>query len=295
MYCLKNDCLHIEVSPVGAELQSLYSLLTDTEYLWQPGFETWPHHSMLLFPNPGRIAHDRIIVGGRTYPAMMHGFANDMPFALVEQGADRLLLELRDNEYTRKYYPYAFRLQVEFLLEGDKLTQTFRVINDDTQPVYYCLGAHPGFYCPIELGEAASDYSLIFDRPQNLDLLALEENTRLLTGEKEPYLAGQRQIPLHDRFFDRGPMLFAGMDAGTVTLKSDRSGQFVEFGVEGFPNLCLWGVPTRMSLIAIEPWIGASDRADTDHVWERKPGIQCVPVGQERIHRLTFRVGKMSN
>jgi hypothetical protein len=34
-----------------------------------------------------------------------------------------------------------------------------------------------------------------------------------------------------------------------------------------------------MSLIAIEPWIGTSDRVDTDHVWETKPGVQMVAVG----------------
>jgi hypothetical protein len=48
---------------------------------------------------------------------------------------------------------------------------------------------------------------------------------------------------------------------------------------------------TQMSIIAIEPWIGTSDRFDTDHVWERKPGIQRVEVGSTATHTLTFRVG----
>ena len=62
-------------------------------------------------------------------------------------------------------------------------------------------------------------------------------------------------------------------------------------GIEGFPCLCLWGVPTKMSLIAVEPWIGTSDRTDTDHIWEKKPGIQTVAAGKEQTHRLTFRLG----
>ena len=122
-------------------------------------------------------------------------------------------------------------------------------------------------------------------------MLQMQENTRLTTGEETPYLNGETTIALGDHFFDKGPMLFGGMDAGTVTLRSEKSGRFVEFGIEGFPNLCLWGVPTQMSLIAIEPWIGTSDRVDTDHVWEHKPGIQMAPVGGENTHRLTFRVG----
>lgn len=290
-YRLQNEHLSVAVSAMGAELQGLYSHKTGLEYLWQPGGETWPHHSLLLFPNPGRIAHDRTIIGGKVYPAMMHGFACTLPFAVTDHSDTQLVMELAASDYTRKFYPYEFRLVVEFSLEGDTLVQTFRVVNEDTQPVYYCLGAHPGFYCPIGLNEPAEDYSLVFDRAQSLNLLTLQENTRLLTGEKTPYRHGQAQISLHDGFFDNGPMLFDGMDAATVTLRSEKSGRFVEFGIEGFPNLCLWGVPTKMSLIAIEPWIGLSDHKDTDHVWETKPGIQRIEVGSQNTHRLTFRVG----
>lgn len=289
MYVLENDLLRITVEQVGAQLTGLYSKVVDTQYLWQPGYETWPHSSMLLFPNPGRIAHGRTIIGDKVYPANMHGFANDLPFALVEQTADRLVLELRDNETTKKYYPYSFCLQVEFLLRGDMLTQNFRVVNEGTEPLYYCLGAHPGFYCPLVLGEKAEDYSLVFSQPQQLMQLELEENTRLLTGNKTTYLDNTCEIPLHDHFFDGGPMLFEGMQAKTVTLKSKASGRFVEMGIEGFPHLCLWGVPTRMSLIAIEPWIGTTDRVDTDHVWEHKPGIQ--KIDKEQTHTLIFRLG----
>lgn len=289
MYKLQNEYLYVGVESVGAQLVSLYSPKTDTQYLWQPGYETWPHSSMLLFPNPGRIAHGRTIIGGKIYPANMHGFANDLPFALKEQTEEKLVLELRDNEVTKKYYPYSFCLQVEFTLKGDKLIQNFRVINEGAEPLYYCLGAHPGFYCPLVLGEKAEDYSLIFSQPQQLMQLELEENTRLLTGNKTAYLENTCEIPLHDHFFDGGPMLFDGMNAKTVTLQSKASGRFVEMGIEGFPNLCLWGVPTRMSLIAIEPWIGTTDRVDTDHVWEHKPGIQKIET--EAVHTLTFRLG----
>ena len=288
-YVLENENLVVRVCDVGAELTGLRSKKTDTEYLWQPGGEIWPHSSLLLFPNAGRIAHDRILVGGKVYPAMMHGFACNMPFACAAKSDTRLVLELATDDHTRRYYPYEFCLQVEFLLEGDRLAQNIRVINRDEKPVYYCLGAHPGFYCPIGLNEKAEDYKLVFDRPQKLNKLEMQENTRLLTGREIP--CPLQEIPLGDHFFDNGPMLFGGMDASTVTLRSEKSGRFMEMGIAGFTDLCLWGVPTQMSIIAIEPWIGTSDRVDTDHVWEKKPGIQQVPVGEASIHTLTFRVG----
>ena len=289
---LSNDQLRIRVCTRGAELQSVYSKPLEMEFIWQPGFETFEHHTMLLFPNPGRIAGDRIIVGGKVHPATMHGFANDKEFRPVEVNDRRILLELAADADTRRYYPYEFRLQVEFRLEGDKVLQHFHVINDDGKDVYYCLGAHPGFYCPIVLGETADDYQLRFDRPQNLNRMELEENTRLLTGRKTAWLAEETDIKLHAHFFEEGPLLFDGMDAGTITLESSRSGCFMELGVEGFESLCLWGNPTRMSVICIEPWCGTSDRMDTDHVWEHKPGIRRVRVGGTEHHLLTFRPGR---
>ena len=290
-FVLNNANLTIRVNSMGAELTGLYSKQTETEYLWQPGGEIWPHSSLLLFPNPGRIAHDRILVDGKVYPAMMHGFAANMEFACVEQSAERMMLELAACDYTRKYYPYEFCLQVEFVLEEDRLLQNLRVINRDEKPAYYCLGAHPGFYCPIGLNEKAEDYALVFDRPQNLNNLEMQANTRLLTGKQTPYLQNETTIPLGDHFFDNGPMLFGNMAANTITLKSEKSGRFVELGVAGFSDLCLWGMGTQMSIIAIEPWIGTSDRFDTDHVWERKPGNQKLLPGESRTHTLTFRVG----
>lgn len=288
---LENDFLKIEVSTIGAELQSLYSKETEIEYLWQPGSETWPHHSMLLFPNPGRIAGNRTIIGGKVYPATMHGFANDMEFEVIEADDKHVLFQIAATEDTRKSFPYEFRFQVEFILEKEVVRQTFRVINDDDKDVYFSLGAHPGFYCPIEIDECGDDYSLEFDALQEINLLELEEGTRLLTGKRIPYLQGEQNIPLHDHYFDDGPKLLDGIQAETITLKSKKSGHFVELGIKDFPYMCLWGVGNRMSILCIEPWCGTSDLAGTNHVWETKLGIESVDVGEIFERTLTFRVG----
>lgn len=288
---LENENLRIRVCSKGAELQSIYAKALHTEYIWQPGTEIFPHHTMLLFPNPGRIARDRVIIGGQVYPARMHGFLNDMDFSVLSQSGRHLVLEKRADPYTRQYFPYEFALRVEFTLEDGMVRQQFHVANHGDGDLYYCLGAHPGFYCPIVLGESAEDYVLEFDCPQNLNLLELEENTRLLTGNQTPYLQAQRDIPLHEHFFDGGPLLFSGLAANTVTLRSLRSGRFVEMGIGGFESLCLWGNPTKMAVICVEPWCGTSDRTDTDHIWEHKPGIRKVTPHRVGEHQLTFRIG----
>lgn len=292
---LENDYMKIEVSPIGAELQSLYSKKTEMEYLWQPGYDIWPHHSMLLFPSPGRIAGDRTIIGGKIYPATMHGFANDMEFEVVEANEEHILLQISATEETRKSFPYEFRLQVDFTLDKEVVVQKFRVINDDDKRVYFSLGAHPGFYCPIAIEESGEDYSLEFDSPQNINLLELQEGTRLLTGKKFPWLKDETEKKLGDHYFDHGPQLLEGIRADYITLKSKRSGHFVELGIKDFPYLCLWGVGERMSIMCIEPWCGVSDLADTDHVWETKLGIESVDVGDVFERTMTFRVGQLKS
>lgn len=291
-YILENEQLKASVVTKGAELQSLYSKALDKEYLWQPGAEIWNAHSILLFPNPGRIAHDRTIIDGRVYPATMHGFAKDMEFVTTESSDDRLTMELAANEETKFFLPYEFLFRVIFELKGDVLEQRFEIVNRDDKMIYFSLGAHPGFYCPIELGETGDDYVLRFDKPQAIEHLGIEVGTRLLTG-KNTLLEMDNGVDVFvgEHFFDNGPLLLGNVKADTITLLSKKSGRFVEMGIKDFPYMCLWGVGDKMQILCIEPWCGMSDLTDTDHVWETKLGIEKAAVGETFVRTLTFRVG----
>ena len=291
-YIIENDKLRVGLNTYAAELTSIYSKVTEKEYMWQPGAEIWPVHSILLFPNPGRIAHDRTIIGGKVYPATMHGFAKDMEFTAVEATNEKVVLELASNEKTKFYLPYEFIFRVIFELCGDVLEQRFEVVNKDDKDVYFCLGAHPGFYCPIELGESGDDYVLRFDPPQHFNRNETEKGTRLLTGKQTPVvLENGTDMFVGEKFFNDDPKIFSEIDADTITLLSKKSGRFVEMGIKGFPHMCLWGVPDKMQILSIEPWCGMNDFTGTDHVWEKKPGIQKAEVGGVWNGKLTFRVG----
>lgn len=291
-YILENDKLKVGVATLGAELQSIYSKVTEKEYMWQPGTEIWSAHSILLFPNPGRIAHDRTVIGGKVYPATMHGFAKDMEFACTEASTEKVVLELAANDATKFFIPYEFIFRVIFELKGEILEQRFEVVNKDTKDVYFCLGAHPGFYCPIELNESGDDYVLRFDPPQSFNRTETEAGTRLLTGKKTPVeLENGTDMFVGEKFFNDDPKLFSDIKADTITLLSKKSGRFVEMGIKDFPFMCLWGVPDKMQILSIEPWCGTSDLTNTDHVWETKLGIEKAEVGGTWTRTLTFRVG----
>ncbi len=294
IYQLQNEWLSVRVSSQGAELQSLFGRVWEKEYLWQAAPEAWSGHSLLLFPAAGRISRSRIFVRGKEYPMPMHGFAKDMAFTLVEQTAQSLTLELRDTEETRRMFPYAFLLRVIFTLRGDTLSERFEIRNDGADEMFFSLGAHPGFFCPIVLGESAADYVLAFDRPQTIRKIVLEPNTRLCTQEREVILDNALEIPLRENFFDGGPILSEGYDADWIELRSKKSGHRVRMGIKGFPYMTFWGVPHQMSLICMEPWCGLSDFTGTDHVWETKPASNRILPGAFFIRELLFQPGRES-
>lgn len=293
MYILENQYLSIRVASRGAELQSIYSKEFEREYIWQAAAETWNNHSLLLFPAAGRIARNRIFVRGKEYPMAMHGFAKDMEFNLVEKNEERLLLEITDTGETMRQFPYKFRFQVEFSLEGKSAAQRFRVINEGDEAMSFGFGAHPGFYCPIVLGESADDYQLEFDRPQTIRKIHLEPNTRLCTYERSDMINKSAEMPLSEQFFNNGPILSEGYDAKFVRLISRKSGHFIEMSLEGFPYITFWGCPHKMHLICIEPWCGLSDFIDTDHVWEKKIANNILQAGEVFRRELVFTAGKL--
>ena len=287
---IENDSIRIKVSTLGAELQGIYSKITHKEYMWQPGHDAWNHSSLFLFPTPGRVSGNRIIVRGKEYPATMHGFAKDLDFYVLKQGKEDLVLEYTSDNVTKEFLPYEYRLQIEFCLKNDILYKSLRVINDDSEPIYFSIGTHPGFYCPINLNETADDYSLYFDSPQTLYKQILQENTKLRLGE-QIYLNNESEIPLSESMFDHGAIILSEVKAKTITLRSKKSGVFVEIGIEKFPFLCLWGMPTRCYFICIEPWCGVSESADTDHVWETRYGNEKAETKETIERTMTFRVG----
>lgn len=291
MLTIENSRLKVRIKELGAELCGIYSKDLALEYMWQPGYEIWDHSSLTLFPNNGRIFKDRTIIGGKVYPATMQGFAKTQLFSVVEKTEDKAVLELKSNDETKRYLPYEFSFLVAFVLTDDQLNVTFSVANRESEPMYFCLGMHPGFYLPLVLGEKTEDYIIRFNRKQNIRRLVNEPTTMLLTGERSPYLTEETDITLRDDLFNGGSHLLEGVDAESVMLLSTKSGRFVELGIEGFPHMCLWGNPIRPYLVCIEPWCGTSDFIDTDHIWEKRPGELCAPALGNVKRTLTFRVG----
>jgi galactose mutarotase-like enzyme len=102
----------------------------------------------VLFPIAGRLPDDKYTVDGTTYTMKQHGFARNMPWAIVDQATDggaRLGLALAANAMTRAQYPFEFRLAITYVLNDGRLTVATRVHNLGDRGLPISPGLHPYF------------------------------------------------------------------------------------------------------------------------------------------------------
>jgi len=289
IYTIQNELLIVEISSCGAELKRLASK-DGIEYLCPEERRNWDGSAPVLFPNTGWVKDGFALVDGASYPYQQHGFAKQSEFSLLEQEGDRLTLELRWSEETLKYYPFRFVLQITYQLIDDQLEVANTVRNEGGTPLYYSIGFHPGFSCPIVEGEQAEDCRFRFERPMTADRLTLRD---ALAAETIPaYWDHLTELPVEEGMFDGGSFTMTEPTCRTVRMESRVSGRFVEVSLGDYPNLVLWAPKYQpISNICIEPWFGIPDAEDTDHRVEKKAYTICLAPEREQKLRFTIRVG----
>jgi len=275
-YELQNDFLKIAIKEHGAELCLLQSLRSGTHYLWQADPAVWAKHSPLLFPVIGRLNQGRYLYRGKSYAMPKHGFARDADFILLEQTSQRLLLETTDTPATRGIYPFAFSLQVEYLLRANHLHVSFCVVNRGNDIMYFSLGAHPALACPWQPLRRFDEYYLEFDKPETADRLPLRDG---LIGPPIPaYLNQQQTIQLSDTLFAHDALIFTGLRSSVISLKCPGDPRSVSVTFDQFPCLGLWSKPGPF--VCIEPWMGHDDPVGFKEDISRKPYIMSLAPRQ---------------
>lgn len=147
MKTLKNTALTLNISLHGAELTSIRDSF-GREFLWQADPAFWKRHSPVLFPIVGSLWDKHFRVNGREYEMGQHGFARDMDFRLVSEREDEMWFELKSSPEALAKYPYKFTLRIGYRLEANKIHVMWEVSGDDSQTMWFQIGAHPAFYLP---------------------------------------------------------------------------------------------------------------------------------------------------
>src|SRR5699024_7785261 len=146
---LENEYIIVQAKQQGAELTSIRMKEDNTEYLWNADPSHWNRHAPILFPIVGRLVNNTYFVDGTAYEMSQHGFARDMTFDIIHQTDTSVSFLLTSTEETLKKYPFLFSLTVTYTLVDTKVVVDYKVENTGKKEMYFSIGAHPGFNCPI--------------------------------------------------------------------------------------------------------------------------------------------------
>lgn len=165
-YVISDGSTKVTVNIKGAEISSVVK--DGIEYMWDANPEYWARTAPVLFPLVGSLRDKQYRHNGVTYGMGQHGFARDMEFRLMSVEPDRIIMALSDNEDTFKIYPFHFRLEICYKLADGKLTVGWKVVNTGDDAMYFSIGGHPAFMCPLNGEGKQKDYTIRLYKGGNL-------------------------------------------------------------------------------------------------------------------------------
>lgn len=279
MITLNNHIIQAKISEMGAELCSLKFNDDPIEYIWNADPKVWARHAPILFPIVGKVVDGKYVIDNTTYSLGQHGFARDMEFVVKEHTGDKVSLELMWNANSLKLYPYHFALMVTYTLMDAGIKIDYKVINKDRKNIYFSIGAHPGFNCPLIEGETFEDYYFEFEKKETAMIYQLTENG-LFKREQSPCLNEMSTIDIHKELFKNDALVFENLRSKKISLRSKKSNRSVSMDFDGFPFLGLWSKPTGAPFVCIEPWFGHADYDDFKGDFSEKEDNLCLENGK---------------
>ena len=278
-YTIENEKLQITVNSLGAELVSVVNKEDGVEHMWQGDPAVWKGQAPILFPHAGRLPGGKLSAKGGIYEGKPHGFARLMEHTMVRCEGNVLVLELVANADTLSRWPYRFRLESTFLLEGDTLHHTLQVENLDEENMPFGIGFHPAFVVPFDEQHTYADYELRFDKVE--PPLCLDTSNDGLVGEKTYYLGKNiRAIPLDEELFANDSHLMVGLQSRTLGIYEKDSNRAVVCGIGNFPYNLIWSEAGKPYFVCIEPWNSTPSPVTEDISWENKPAAAILVPGE---------------
>ncbi len=283
---LSNGSLRAGVQTLGGELVSLRDR-TGTEYIWQGDPAFWSGQNPILFPIVGNLKDGRVDIGGRSFEMARHGIARKSEFAVVEQGEDFAVLELRESPETLARYPFSFVLRVRHRLLDNGFSTAFIVENPGETPLPFCVGAHTAINCPLSAGERFEDYVLTFDQPEDADTLLLTDQGLIRRGGTEPMISAGTVTLDYDTFRRLDTIIFQGLRSRQVRLRHRETGRGVSLDFHEFPMVAFWTKPGG-PFLCMEPWHGCAALDDESGRFQEKPHVIELAPGEKKELAYTF-------
>lgn len=294
-YILENDVLRAEIESFGAELKSVKSKATGQEYMWYADAKFWGRTSPVLFPFVGSIMNKEFRYDGKTYPMGQHGFARDMEFSLISQDADSIWFSLLSTEETLAKYPFAFELKIGYRLQAEELEVLWEVKNpgqqtapNTDQPLYFSIGAHPAFICPIHGEDSKAGYQLFFEGLDEVHHHGNLTDTGMALREDLVIPLKDHRATITPDFFDRCTIMVEGKQTGCVGIEDPSGKRFITMRFDT-PLFAIWSPEGKNApFLCIEPWFGRCDAVDFSGTLEEREYTNVL--GENEVFHTSYSI-----
>ena len=265
----------------GAELKSL--VMGGREFMWSGDPAYWPNTAPVMFPMIGTLKDNKTLILGKEYSLPKHGFTRDLELTKEDATDNSVMFSLEQSDYTKQFYPFDFRFTIRYTLDGNKLTVTHVVRNNDKDDMPYCIGGHPAFAFSGEL----SDYRLEFPMKEtlsapiyNLDVHLFEDDNRV------PMLNDSSVLPLNHEMFYKDVVYLDKIKSRSVKFLG-KDGKGLQVDYPDFTSLAVWQAKNA-PFLCVEPFCGSADFADCTGVFAEKRGIEILKPGGEKTYTFSF-------
>lgn len=270
--------LKLQVSPLGAELQSI--AVNGKEYLWQGCKEYWGRRAPILFPIVGRVADDILRIDEKNYQMKQHGFARDTEFApnkisafsslddSVQIGTENDVLGYAMPQGEFANYPYFFELKANYIATEQSVICSWQVRNCDDKDMYFQIGAHPAFLLQ-DYNEADGIHGYLQCLDENGKVVNPKINTCLIDGLRYSLSQPKRlyecdnSLAITNSTFANDAILIEGKQVQKVVLLDKNRKPTLSVLCPQAEVFGLWA-PNKAGcpFVCIEPWCGIADRYD---------------------------------
>lgn len=271
------------VSALGAELTRWR--VNGRDCLWTPDPRWWDRTAPVLFPIVGWARDGRIVVDGKERPMGVHGFAAARLFTVEAFAENHVRLTLRDDAESRAVYPFAFRLTLDYRLDGPTLAMLGEVENAGDRPMPYAFGLHPGLAWPLSGGR--DRHAVVFDQLEAAEVPVIAPGG-LFSSERRPIPLDGHRLPLSDDLFAREALCFLAVNSRSLRYES-ADGTALRFDLADMPHVALWSKPGA-PFLCVEGWTGHGDPIGFDGELTDKPSMRLLAPGQIARHGMTMTV-----
>lgn len=278
---LQNHLLSVDISTLGAELQSIKSLATGHEYLWQGNPRWWARRSPVLFPIVGSLSQGTFHLDGHPYTMSQHGFARDTEFTPISDApADEAWFALEADARTLSLYPRRFRLETGYRLHEARLQVMWRVTNLDTRPMPFQIGAHPAFNLPGFDPQAPLHGYFAFDRPGPLQSSVIAHKGCIGTHTATITTDAEAMLPICADTFSRDAIILEQTGVHRVSLLDTHRHPYLTLLFDS-PLVGLWSPSgAECPFVCIEPWWGRADAVGFSGDFARRPYVNTLQPSQ---------------